>query len=827
MSLARQLYEIFYEGCTHYSIAKTNRNGGLAYYTEEGIPSLAQIKEHMDGKIVLGAYTILPNNNTVRYLAFDIDAKDIHEARRIAKKICDFLGPNISYAIQSSGGKGYHIYCFFDGNESALEVKAVGDSIRDHLGLPKSGDPHVEVYPKQDRLTPSNPHGNLLRLPGGFHPVTGKRSQFIDPYEGWEDGPIIDPREALSRRVALKDLQKLLEDPEARDQIIGILQPYWVDGERHNMALYTSGFLATIGWTEEAVLELVEELANNSGGGDVENQIECVKDTFEKYRKGDRIIGAQGLADILPANVMRQLVQAASAGIATSTLQTIDSIRLGKGAVFQKVRLSATTILSYFKERGKLVRDSNNVIYWLNQDDRTLLRFEGDNWNVFMHSNFGLNPIDTFSKQVMMAVQLFGLDEAELVSVHKRDHWDGYALRINLGGPEVYVLEGTGTIRVILNGEENCLFLNTEDGMCLPNLMNEAIKAISPWPYLVDEINYKSGTDQLASPAQQRELLASFIVCSFFASAMPTRPILAFLASPGSGKTTAARRILKFLEGPDEDVLSLSQDKPDSLRASVAAHKIVALDNLEKTKAHWLTDLLNRLSTGTHIEVRKLFKTNEVLKLTPNCFLILTATTMPFSEETVFSRMLPIELSVLTHPSPENIIRDTLYRNYNSYWKGMLYALDEVVKELKENLIVEAPNESRLADFTVFCSRIKGVSFINGENLMSGLNAMVAQQRQALQQSSPFIQVLETWIKARPEEAVKFMTMADMFTSLQRFANVNRLEWRWTSAAGLSRHVSMLEPQLVKHFGLTVRTVKEGGREVKKYKFEKGKIQVD
>lgn len=825
MSQPRLLYDIFYEGCTHYSVAKTNRNGGLAYYTEEGVPSLSLIQEHIDGKVVLGSYTILPGN-TVRWMAFDVDSKNLEKSKEIAKKICDFLGPDIDYAVSWSANKGYHIEIYFDDPVPSAEAKQVGDSIRDHLGLPKSGDPHVEVYPKQDRLTPSNPHGNLLRLPLGVHPTSGNRSRFVDPYNGWESGPELDPEEVLSRRVNIKQLHKLLEDEDPRVKIIAILEPYWVDGERHNMALYTSGFLASTGYTEEAVNEIVTELDELSGGGDLENQLECVRDTFKKYLAGERIIGSQGLADILPSNVMRQLIQAANAGVTTSTLQTIDSIRLSKGMQFQKVRLCATAILGYFRERGKLVKDSNNYIYWLNQDDRSLLRFEGDGWNVYMHTNFGLNPTDSFSKQVLMSVILYALDEAELVSVHKRDHWDGKALRINVGGPEVYVLEGRGTIRVILNGEENCLFLNTEDSMCLPNLMDDSIKPMSPWPYLVDDINYKSGSDQLASPKQQRELLAAFIACTFFSSAMPTRPILAFLANSGSGKTTAARRILRLLEGPTEDVLSLAQDKPDSLRTSIVAHKIVALDNLEKTRAHWLTDLLNRLSTGTHIEIRKLFKTNDVLKIAPNCFLILTATAMPFSEETVFTRMLPIELTVLTHPMPEHQIRDQLYKNFNSYWKGLLYDLDEVVKELKDNLIVEAPNESRLADFTVFCSRIKGVSFINDKELMDGLTSMVSQQRQALQESSPFIQVVEAWMKARPEDAAKFNTMADLFATLQRFANVNRLEWRWSNAAGLSRHVSMLEPQLIKSFGMTVRVAKEGGREVKKYKFEKSKMQV-
>jgi hypothetical protein len=421
----------------------------------------------------------------------------------------------------------------------------------------------------------------------------------------------------------------------------------------------------------------------------------------------------------------------------------------------------------------------------------------------------------------MEGVRLFALEEAQRVAVHKRAFWDGCVLMVNLGGPEVYVLNGNPKERkVVLNGDNNILFLNTEDPLELPNLLESDVKPLSPWSFLVDDLNFATGEGVNASPVQQGELLKAFCVCTFFAQAMPTRPILTILAPSGAGKTTAARRILRLLEGPGEDVLGVVQDKPDSIRASMAVHKILVLDNLEKTKAAWLTDTLNRVSTGSHIEVRTLYKTNEPTKIKPNCFVIITATEMPFSEETVYTRMLPIELTTLTHPVPENLMQSQLLDNYHALWKGLLDDLDETVKQLNLNKTVEAPTESRLADFTVFCARIKKAGFMQGDELMNGLNSMISRQKQVLQQASPFIQVLEVWLRTRPEDASVWKNMSEIFQSTQRVANTNRMEWRWSSSQGLARHVSMLEQQLIRHFGMHTRNVRQNGAEVKQYKFK-------
>lgn len=819
MSRSRQLYDIFFEGCTHYSIAKTNRNGGLAYYTEEGIPTLELIEQHLAGETVLGAYNLLPNN-TVRWMAFDVDSKaDYAKAREIAKKLCEFLD-GIDYIVEWSGNKGYHIIIFFDKPVPAAEAKAVGDAIREACGLPKSGDPHVEVYPKQEKLTPSNPHGNLLRLPLGQHPTTHNKTLFVDPFNGWEDGPAKPPEDLLKWRVSLADLRKKVEEVDPEEQLVGLLAPYWADGQRHEMALYTAGYLASLGWTEEAVVDLVTQLTDQTGG-DLDNLVECVTDTFEKMYKNENIRGFEGLSQMLPSSVLKKFTDAASSQTFSATLQVVDRIRLGKGQQFQKVRTSAMTIIAHFKENGRLVQDTNNV-YWLDNESKALLVLGGKNWNKFMHGNFGLNPLDSFGKQVLESVKLFAQEEAQPITVHKRSFWSGSELYINLGGPEVYVITGDPkTRRIALNGDNNMLFLNSEDPLKLPNLWESEVTAISVWSFLVDDLSFSTGENVNATPLQQRELLKAWIVGTFFAQAMPTRPILTLLAPAGAGKTTTARRILRLLEGPGEDVLGVVQDKPDSIRSSLANHKILVLDNLEKTKASWLTDVLNRVSTGSHIEIRTLYKTNEPTKIVPDCYVIITATEMPFSEETVYTRMLPIELAPLTSPRPEYQIQVQLMERFHGLWKGLLDDLEETVRQLNANKSVEAPNESRLADFTVFCARIQGSSYLLGKELMDGLSSMISRQRKVLQEASPFIQVLEVWLRTSPESASNWKNMSELYQAVKFVADKNKMEWRWTSSQGLSRHIAMLEPQLIRHFGMSTRNVRKNGTEIREYKFTK------
>jgi len=293
------------------------------------------------------------------------------------------------------------------------------------------------------------------------------------------------------------------------------------------------------------------------------------------------------------------------------------------------------------------------------------------------------------------------------------------------------------------------------------------------------------------------------------------------LGVPGSGKTTAMRRILRMVEAPDSEVLEVVQDKPDSLRATLESHHIIVLDNLEKSGARWLVDVLNRIVTGSNIELRKLYATNGLHTIKPRCFVALTAVSMPFSDETLFSRMLPVELSQIQAVIPEREIQAYQKDNRSALWADLLQKLSAVVRALRANLDSGTLGSGRLADFTSFCHRIRNSGSVDGELLIKGIRNLVDQQRMALMAASPFVTILEEWLTGENECAGRFLTLKDLYGKLEPLARLKRMEWRWNNATSLSRHILTLRPGMERLYSAEFKEESVHGQQEYSVKFPK------
>lgn len=785
------LLEIF-GGNEYYAMARTV-NGEITYQPVKKQLTESQLSEHLLGKVTLGAYQLEPSNK-VRWLGWDVDSTDRAVARSYALKIVAHLD-GIPHVVEFSGSKGYHILVFLEEPMDAETAKAIVDSVRESEGLPATGQSHVECYPKQAALTKSQPYGNLLKIPLGVHPKTHDHSRFVDVTNGWENGKDLDPLETLGERANNNQVVKLLQGPvNPKQHLADLIRPYWIAGERHNLSLYLAGYLAQVGWAQEEVVELIELLAEETGDTDIGNRMTSVRDTFASAISGKRIKGLSGLADTVPQTVLNRIIEAANKVATPPLMRQLDSIRLGKGPMIEKIRISTRLIWNTLNEGGEIIQTPLGLTYWYEAATHLLWPMDSLRWEAILHRDYGLNPRDGFSSQVIKALSLQALNDARIVEVRSRTAWLGDRLLVNLGGAEVYVLDGKQVV-TSYNGE--CGYMFTTGGFTSPFL--PAFDApIDVWQNLVSDISFNKSDAVTATPAEQAELLKAWILSYFFQELLPTRPLLVAIGAPGSGKTTALRRILRLLESPDSEVMELVTDKPDALRASLSTHHLIILDNLEKTNAPWLVDMLNRLSTGAAIELRQLYKTNETYSLKPNCFIGMTAVTLPFSEETIFSRLLPIEMAELIQPLPEYWMQQQFANALNGIWADLLNKLNRVVYALKHNDDHLPPISSRLADFSVFCKRIVDAvdTGIDPKLMMSGLRSLVDRQRSALVSSSPFISVLEEWLSTDPEEAAKVHTWRELWTVLEPLARQRKLNWRWDSAASLSRHVVMLADSL-------------------------------
>ncbi len=153
-----------------------------------------ELKSHLSGEETLA--TILQrNNNTVKYMVFDIDIskKELlaasgnqelrEELLQLAlkkaaeiQKICRNLG--LTAYVEYSGGRGYHVWIFFEEWIAVRYANLLQDIV---LAKQQSYEAHlgVECFPNKTRVK-GDKIGQGLKLPWGRHFQTGEFTYFLD-----------------------------------------------------------------------------------------------------------------------------------------------------------------------------------------------------------------------------------------------------------------------------------------------------------------------------------------------------------------------------------------------------------------------------------------------------------------------------------------------------------------------------------------------------------------------------------------------------------------------------------------------------------------------
>lgn len=174
--------------------AEQSKSG--AYYPVRRPLTDGDIEEHLAGLWSIGTYTITPVGDIipdagkfyVNYVVFDLDTYDekyLHVLMQCVEWACDPDAEAYPYLmLEKSGGKGYHIWLFFDGRVEAYRARAWLDE--NFWPLYRSREYSVkglEVFPKQDSVSEGG-LGNLTKMPFGVHAVSGKKSELVG-YHGW------------------------------------------------------------------------------------------------------------------------------------------------------------------------------------------------------------------------------------------------------------------------------------------------------------------------------------------------------------------------------------------------------------------------------------------------------------------------------------------------------------------------------------------------------------------------------------------------------------------------------------------------------------------
>lgn len=149
------------------------------------------IRRHLDGDLTFGLY-VLNSASCCHFICIDIDIPkgeldqvDFADPEQkydylknqldaVLEALCSqYDVPSHSILVEETGGRGYHIWVFFNEPTKGQTAVKFGAALKAYL------DFEIEFFPKQGRLTPNRKYGNLIKLPLGIHRKYGSRSSFF------------------------------------------------------------------------------------------------------------------------------------------------------------------------------------------------------------------------------------------------------------------------------------------------------------------------------------------------------------------------------------------------------------------------------------------------------------------------------------------------------------------------------------------------------------------------------------------------------------------------------------------------------------------------
>ena len=181
------------------------------------------IRDHLQGRDVIGVYPLLPDD-TCWFLAADFDKATWLEDVAALRDTCITLG--IPMAVERSrSGNGAHVWFFFTEPIPVTIARAMGCylitetmSRRHQLSM----DSYDRLFPSQDTM-PRGGFGNLIALPLQHDPRQQGNSVFID--EGFNAYPDQWAYLGALKRLTPHEVRAVADKAAREGQIIGLRMP--------------------------------------------------------------------------------------------------------------------------------------------------------------------------------------------------------------------------------------------------------------------------------------------------------------------------------------------------------------------------------------------------------------------------------------------------------------------------------------------------------------------------------------------------------------------------------------------------------------------------
>lgn len=517
------------------------------------------------------------------------------------------------------------------------------------------------------------------------------------------------------------------------------------------------------GLSREEVFYLAKHSANNKWTSVVHGDRELAKDVL----RAERTIPAPGTRDV------KQIVAAT---------RKIPGTRPERSSYLLSVVSAA------LKAEGHLVRATDDSTYFVQRGLVIPIARRSRQFEVYLTNNYGLNASEEDYHYVVNGIwaEATKLPATAIKTALSYFDESSGSVFIHGGDKQVAHVTSQGTT-FIENGDYGIIF---QRGIVEPFSfkLNAGSTPTIDWG------------EELFGPFTRyvldlthAEIVALYKVWLLFVvmrSASVTRPILALLGAPGSGKSTLFQLVNILLYGPSHGIDGVDRNE-ENFDTATSNYPFVALDNLDSW-VPWMMNRLAQLAGNTSVTRRAKYTDNDVATIRRTAVIGVTAHDPKFTRPDVIDRMLIINHTRIPDNSrvDERAMHDKIKRLRGELWGAIIQDIERILRTRRP---LEARVSLRVQDFAVLGEWFSTAIGCN-DAFVSAIRKIKGSQKQlTIEEDELLISVMFNYIK-RSQHSEEWRVIGAVWFELEFFAEGRAVDFvkKYKDAKTLGRRLMTL-----------------------------------
>lgn len=353
-------------------------------------------------------------------------------------------------------------------------------------------------------------------------------------------------------------------------------------------------------------------------------------------------------------------------------------------------------ILEHMRKQGEFLHTYGGMGWYIRRDiGRPISVSAGsEQLQAMLDIQFGLNYTETTCRYVLHGLRSYITTIPETATQSALAHYDPAQRHVLLHTGRREVLRITANnIEKIVDGAYNVVFP-----------WGSSTDAFTPISREIDwgqelfgngQRGYGSSVENITNmtPDQALALLKVWFLFLIFRNAANTKPIIAAFGQPGSGKTTAFKKVYTVLYGRRRSINAVTT--VDDFDHATSNDPLVVLDNVD-TWEKWLPDRLAVSAGSSDVIKRKLYTDTDTITLRRQAVIGVTAHNPKFGREDVADRFLLFSFERFKSFTSEELILADIYKQRNAIWGA-------VIRDVQKILSTPVPQDGipqfRIEDF--------------------------------------------------------------------------------------------------------------------------------